>query len=407
MFCNVFSVIVENLNKDYRIYSRPVDRLIEALFRKPRHRLFPVLREISFSVSMHQSLGIIGDNGAGKSTLLKLLAGTITPTSGAIKVSGRISALLELGAGFHPDFTGRQNIFLNASLLGIPKEEINSNEKKIIDFSELHNFIDQPVKTYSSGMHVRLAFAIATTVNPDILIIDEALSVGDLSFQRKCIDRMNDFRERGKTMIFCSHSMYHVQELCEKTVWLQNGKIRQIGPSKEIIGKYEDYCNTKNVEASENQNAINVAEERGKDCRILDLGFETMDGRPLEKLIPLSEFIMWMEVEILSNNVSPNFGLGLILSDESIYAAAATNFDKIKCGPYKTGERIRIRLTVKYFPIREGTYRLIGAVSEKSGLFWYEYKYSAPITVNPNEGFGRIALKKQWDIQKVQESKAV
>ena len=211
----MFRVNVQNVGKEYRLYAKPHDRLWEALFRKPKHDLFKVLSDISFNVALGQSLGIIGDNGAGKSTLLKLLAGTIHPTTGNIEVNGRVAALLELGAGFHPEFTGRQNIHLNASLLGIPEEEIKLKENEIIEFAELEQFIDRPVRTYSSGMYVRLAFSIATTVDPEILIIDEALAVGDMAFQKKCITRMNFFKEQGKTMLFCSHSMYLVQELCD------------------------------------------------------------------------------------------------------------------------------------------------------------------------------------------------
>ena len=187
-------VSVQNLNKDFKIYERPQDRLFEIIQRKKRHQLFHVLSDISFAVPDGKSLGIIGDNGAGKSTLLKLLVGTLQPTSGEIAINGQVAALLELGAGFHPEFTGRKNIYLNAALLGVPDDNIAEMERDIIAFSELDYFIDRPVKTYSSGMYVRLAFSIATMVRPDILVIDEALSVGDMAFQKKCVQRMNEFR---------------------------------------------------------------------------------------------------------------------------------------------------------------------------------------------------------------------
>ena len=199
-----YRVQVENLQKDFRIYRQPKDRLTELIFRKPRHKIYHVLSDISFNVENGKSLGIIGDNGAGKSTLLKLLVGTLQPTSGHISVEGQVAALLELGAGFHPEFTGRKNIYLNASLLGVPDDNIPELEMDIIEFSELDYFIDRPVKTYSSGMFVRLAFSIATMVRPDILVIDEALSVGDMAFQKKCVERMNRFREEQKTMVFCN-----------------------------------------------------------------------------------------------------------------------------------------------------------------------------------------------------------
>ena len=246
----MFQVIVEELGKDYRIYTRPVDRLLEAILRKPRHRALSAVQGVSFNLLRGQSLGIIGDNGAGKSTLLKLLVGTVSPTAGRMEMSGRVTALLELGAGFHPEFSGRQNIFMNASLLGLSPEEIGEKEEAIIAFSGLGEFIDRPVKTYSSGMYVRLGFAIATSVDPDILIIDEALAVGDMAFQRKCIDRMNLFREQGKTMIFCSHSMYHVKELCDKTLWLDHGRMKGMGPTIELVARYEDFSRGKEVAAA-------------------------------------------------------------------------------------------------------------------------------------------------------------
>ena len=196
-------IIVNNLNKDFRIYDSPQDRLWELILRKPRHKLYHVLSDISFALPDGRSLGIIGDNGAGKSTLLKLLVGTLQPSSGDIQLNGQVAALLELGAGFHPEFTGRRNIYLNASLLGVPDDNIAELEQDIIQFSELDYFIDRPVKTYSSGMYVRLAFSIATMVRPDILVIDEALSVGDMAFQRKCVERMNEFRAEQKTMVLC------------------------------------------------------------------------------------------------------------------------------------------------------------------------------------------------------------
>ena len=187
-------ITVSNLHKDFKIYDSPQDRLWEIVLRKPRHQLYHVLTDISFALPDGKSLGIIGDNGAGKSTLLKLLVGTLQPSSGTVQLNGQVAALLELGAGFHPEFTGRRNIFLNASLLGVPDDNIAELEKDIIEFSELDYFIDRPVKTYSSGMYVRLAFSIATMVRPDILVIDEALSVGDMAFQRKCVERMNQFQ---------------------------------------------------------------------------------------------------------------------------------------------------------------------------------------------------------------------
>lgn len=235
----------DSISKHYRIYPKPSDRLKEVLFRRSYHKAFPALTSVSFHVDSGETFGIIGDNGAGKSTLLKILSGTLQPSEGQLVIHGRVAALLELGAGFHPEFSGRQNIYLNATLLGLSHEEIQSIEKDIIEFAELEEFIDRPVKTYSSGMYIRLAFSIATTVDPDILIIDEALSVGDQHFQKKCVNRMMGFRSMGKTIIFCSHSMYFVTELCDRAMWLNSGKVREIGYTDHVVMAYEKWCREK------------------------------------------------------------------------------------------------------------------------------------------------------------------
>jgi ABC-type polysaccharide/polyol phosphate transport system ATPase subunit len=237
----MYALQLENIEKTYRLYSRPIDRLLEVITRKPRHTAVKVLEGISLSLFPGDIVGIIGDNGAGKSTLLKIIAGTLTPTSGRLIQNGRIAALLELGAGFHPEMTGRQNIYFNAALMGLEQGVIQAHEADIISFAELGDFIDQPVKTYSSGMYMRLAFSIATMVDPDILIIDEALSVGDQYFQDKCLARMREFREQGKTILFCSHAMYVVNELCDRCVWLDHGRIRAAGSVREVIAAYQEH----------------------------------------------------------------------------------------------------------------------------------------------------------------------
>jgi len=237
----MLSVRVKDLTKIYRLYRRPSDRLIEIFSSRPRYNPFVALNKISFEVYRGETFGIIGPNGAGKSTLLKILAGVISPTEGEVFVQGRVSALLELGAGFHPELTGRENIYLNASLLGIPEKLIREKEKDIIEFAELEEFIDRPLKTYSSGMQVRLAFSIAAQVDPDVVIVDEALAVGDQRFQKKSLDRILEFRRQGKTILFCTHNMYHILHLCRRAMWLDRGRIRMLGPAEKVVKAYEDY----------------------------------------------------------------------------------------------------------------------------------------------------------------------
>jgi teichoic acid transport system ATP-binding protein len=235
------SIVTEDLVKVYKLYDRPLDRLKEFLFHRPLHKEFTALNGISFSIRKGETLGIVGDNGAGKSTLLKILSKTLSPTSGHFAVEGMVSSLLELGAGFHPEFTGIDNIFFYGSLIGIEHTVMKQKIDEIISFSELGDFIHYPIKTYSSGMYVRLAFSVATAVDPDVLIIDEALSVGDQYFQKKCLERMAEFKRKQKTILLCSHDLYQIKTFCEKAIWMKSGKIEMFGESSDIVNAYSGY----------------------------------------------------------------------------------------------------------------------------------------------------------------------
>jgi len=232
---------VRHLSKHYWRFARPLDRLVQALRGegRPRGERFEALADVSFEVDPGEVVGIVGRNGAGKSTLLQMICGTLQPSAGQIDVRGRVAALLELGAGFNPDFTGRENVFLNAALLGASDAEARERFEAIVDFSGLREFVDQPVRTYSSGMYVRLAFSVATAFDPDILVIDEALSVGDGAFARKSFDRIMALKERGATILFCSHSLYHVDALCDRALWLEAGRMRMLGRSQEVTREYQ------------------------------------------------------------------------------------------------------------------------------------------------------------------------
>jgi len=244
------AVQVEQLTKVYRVYSSPWDRLREALLRRPRHREFRALADLSFSLPKGEGLAIIGENGAGKSTLLKLLAGIGAPTSGVLRVRGKVASILELGSGFHPEFTGRQNIVLNAAMLGLSERELQQKLPSIVAWSELGDFIDQPVKVYSTGMAMRLGFSIAIQVEPDVLIIDEALSVGDGYFQKKCMDRLLQFVGAGGTLLFCSHAMYYVSAFCQRALWLRQGRAEALGPVAEVVRDYENFLLAKSAPAA-------------------------------------------------------------------------------------------------------------------------------------------------------------
>ena len=406
-------ILVENLHKQFKIYARPQDRLAELILRRPRHQLYHVLDDISFSVKDGKSLGIIGDNGAGKSTLLKLLVGTLQPTSGSISVRGQVAALLELGAGFHPEFTGRKNIFLNASLLGVPDDDIAALEQDIIEFSELDYFIDRPVKTYSSGMFVRLAFSIATMVRPDILVIDEALSVGDMAFQKKCVTRMNEFRQQQKTMVFCSHSMFHIQELCDTAIWIHKGRIMEMGDSEEVVGKYEDFANNKKTyhsisedipsepETSGDEGAAADKDIKKADCRITHLSVKSTSGKELTSITPLSDVLLEMEVEVLVDNMQGNFGFAFMRSSEEPVASFLTTDVKgVSKGPYHAGDKFTVSLTVRKIAMRIGQFYVLGGVADASGLLWYETKFSKLLQIEANKGVGPLIMESSWQVKK-------
>ena len=234
------AISVRNLTKKYKLYNKPIDRLKESLspFRKQYHQDFIALNNISFDVKKGETIGIIGKNGSGKSTLLKLLTKVLTPSSGSIKTNGKISALLELGAGFNPDFTGIENLYFNGSIMGFSKAEMDEKIYKILEFADIGEFAKQPVKMYSSGMYVRLAFSLAINVDPDILIVDEALAVGDARFQLKCFQKFEDFKKAGKTLIFVSHGMADIVRSCKRALWINEGVLYDDGDSKKVTEEY-------------------------------------------------------------------------------------------------------------------------------------------------------------------------
>ncbi len=234
------AVIVRNVSKMYRMYAAPSDRLKEMLFfgRRKLHRDFWALRDISFEVKRGESFGVIGPNGSGKSTLLEILTGILQPTVGQVRASGRVAALLDLGAGFNPEFTGRENIFMNAEIMGMPRPRIEESFPRIAEFAEIGDFMDQPMKTYSTGMWVRLAFAAAIHVEPDILVVDEALSVGDAIFSNRCVQKFHEMKERGVTVVLVSHDLALVKLICDRAMLLYQGQDQAQGTPDEVVNRY-------------------------------------------------------------------------------------------------------------------------------------------------------------------------
>jgi ABC-type polysaccharide/polyol phosphate transport system ATPase subunit len=253
-----------DVGKFYEIYERPADRLKQSLWRGRRqfYKPFWALRGVSFEIQRGQSVGVIGRNGAGKSTLLQILAGTLTPTSGEIEIHGRVSALLELGTGFNPEFSGRENVYLSGAIMDIGYDEMRERFDRIAAFADIGSYIDQPVRTYSSGMFARLAFAVAICVDPDILVVDEILAVGDMAFQQKCIARMRQMREGGLTLLFVSHSPDTVKSICEKGLFLIDGQTAYWGPAEQAVNLYYNY-----IREVTNQEALSAQQDLAKAVR--------------------------------------------------------------------------------------------------------------------------------------------
>lgn len=394
------AIEVKGLTKVYKIYKSPVDRLKEIVRRRPYHSEFTALDNIDFSVPKGGTFGVIGENGAGKSTLLKILARTLKPTAGNLLINGRSAALLELGAGFNPEFTGEENIYLNAYLLGLSKSDIEKNKAMIIDFSELGDFIKRPVKTYSSGMHVRLAFSIATCVNPEILIIDEALSVGDQHFQKKCIDRMMQLRKEGKTILFCSHALYLVQELCSKSIWLRNGKMEKYGETSKVINAYNDWVRAKEAGMKSMDEGLKTDEEKadGKPVWVEDVkligegGYETAiikSGRPALMRIRIGKAAG-------TNVAKGHIGIGINRNDEEAIYGVTTKLDGIDPITFHDGDEITIRFST--FPLLAGQYYVSVILADDHVLHPYDiYRTEMFAVENLFGDIGIVRMEHSWE----------
>lgn len=323
----------ENVSKSYPIYETPRDRLKELLTfnRLEFHKNFWALHDVSFEVGRGETFCVIGENGSGKSTLLQLVAGILHPSSGNITVNGRVSALLELGAGFNPEFTGRDNVYLNGSILGLTTREIDARYKEIEEFAEIGDFINRPVKTYSSGMVVRLAFAVAINVDPDILLVDEALAVGDLYFRQRCMRKVHELRAQGITILFVSHAIADVKALGDRSLWLDRGRMVELGETDRVASKYlaamvekdSAYLAHRTPPASESAREPSQAPEivehipnidhRYGDGRAEVLGIAVLDprGAPLQLLEPSSEIVLRITVHAKAAIAQPNVGFML------------------------------------------------------------------------------------------------
>lgn len=389
------AVQFDQCSRIYRLYHRPLDRLLELLPKtRSRHREKVALDAISLDINRGEVFGLIGRNGAGKSTLLQLLAGTLRPTSGSVTRFGRVAALLELGAGFNPEFSGRENIYLYASVLGLTPNEIAERVPEIIAFSELEAVIEDPVKTYSSGMFVRLAFATATCVNPDILVIDEALSVGDGAFAYKSFQRIMELKEQGVTIIFCSHSLYQVESLCDRACWLDHGKIMAIGPAERVSKQYQAALDRRTE--TEEPTAAKPIDRTASAQNAPSLSRATVQGKThIEIQTKSNEFEL--EIVFRRNGHPDPLALGVVVETDSGHQVCSfiTSIDGVCLEP---GEEITLQ--IPELPLLTGCYVIDIFLLCDRGLHVFDVAKRCiriDVTTDHNEP-GVVTLPRVWKL---------
>ncbi len=368
------AIRADQLCKRYQLFDRPLDRLKQMLVRGRRryYREFTALENVSFELRHGEVLGLIGRNGAGKSTLLQLICGTLNPSSGQVAVQGRVAALLELGAGFNPEFSGRENIYLNASVLGLSKAEIDARYASIVDFAGIGDFIEQPVKTYSSGMYVRLAFSIATSVDPDILIVDEALSVGDGAFARKSFDRIMQLKAKGATILFCSHSIYQIEALCTRALWLDKGTVQMIGDPSSVAARYQNFLDMDAAPADSEPDRGYIPSPTGT-AHILATQL-SVDGNPGSSLSVRSrEQSVAIAVGFASDPALPAPVVGLMVhsADGRVIASSSTQADGIVLVRDEAGRGLA-QLEFPQIPLLKGEYYVGVYLLSEDGIHVYD-----------------------------------
>ncbi|MZK53459.1 ABC transporter ATP-binding protein [Clostridium beijerinckii] len=427
---------VDNVSKHFKIYYDKGSTLKEKILftNRNRHEVHQVLKGINLSIKKGEVVGLIGKNGSGKSTLLKLMTKIIYPDIGEIKIKGKVSSLLELGAGFHPDMTGRENIYTNASIFGLTKKEIDSRLQKIIDFSELGEFIDNPVRTYSSGMYMRLAFSVAINVDAEILLIDEILAVGDTNFQQKCFERLRELKQKGITIVIVTHDTGTVEKFCSSAVWLENGVIKEEGKTHKVIDKYLKYMNTKRVESIElankkekeensvNKDVINERENVNKDKEIalenevkedeIDFNSNRFGLRYVEITKALIRNSKGEETTVLRGGESADieiyykvnkpleeyvFGMGFYTLEGLCLYGSNTQLDDIKVS--HTRDKGVVKYHIDSIPLLTGIYGLNVAVVDENGTpMDFIRNYFNFNVVSDERSTGMITVNHQWII---------
>ena len=397
---------LSHLSKCYRLYTHPAARFKELLFGGRRHQEFWALRDVNFSLQRGTSLGILGENGAGKSTLLKLIAGVLTPTSGELNIHARVASIIELGMGFHPELSGRENLFIGSFLMGVHQKEIAARMPQIEEFSELGEFLDRPMKTYSTGMSrsisivlpatsgMRLAFSLAISVEPELLIVDEALAVGDGYFQKKCIDRIRSFQEKGGSLLLCSHALYHVSLLCQEALWLRNGQVEAHGPAAQVVTAYETYLQSKEEQLPEQH-----WQELKSGGTIQEVRLE--GGRSDESRMLMAQgtnLTVW--VRWTSDSLDRLFHLGVAIDRVDNLTCFATSTLRDGLAPF-TGQ-VDYLMTIHFpdLPLNNGSFRVIVFLLDEHGVHMYHQKsadQTLSITAEGKE-WGIFSFPHSWKV---------
>jgi len=400
-----YSLETEGLGKAFRMYPSPLKRIAEAASfgRYKGHHEFWALKNVNIRLKPGSTFGLCGANGAGKSTLLKMLAGTTAPTVGRYRIHGRVASLLELGAGFHMDFTGRANIIMNGVMMGIPRREIERKMDSIIEFAELGDYIDEPVRTYSSGMGLRLGFSVAVAVDPDVMIIDEVFAVGDMYFQKKCVDRIYEFKQKGKTILFCSHSLYDIRQLCDEAIWLDQGDEMAQGPSVEVTNEYMAY-QRHNIDAAEgivhdlpDAPDLEARKERGELPCVVDARiYDSETGEETYEVTSGDSF----EVRVWWKNPTPEempiqIGIGFLRQDMTTCGGASTDFDNVRL----EGHEGCLVLKMPDVQLLSGRFLIPVVLFDGEGVHKYqEYSLRDNLIVRTNtRDIGLFRLDHDWE----------
>lgn len=388
---------LQGVGKSYPVPLSASDRFgtLFALLRGRRaaHE-FTALQEINLDVYRGQSLGLVGENGAGKSTLLKIIAGVVKPTCGMVTVNGRIGALLELGAGFHPEYSGRENVFLSAALMGMPRGEIARRLDEILAFADIGEHIDQPIKHYSSGMVVRLGFAIATTMRPDLLITDEVLAVGDESFQKKCVAWMEEYLAGGGTLLLCSHSMYHIQKLCQKAIWIHHGHARSIGAASDVTREYLAYHEEKARLAKALPTAADTPLPHGDLYQVRSLEVNGLDG-DTPVTVRMGESLEVSGTVYSPDGRPPNVAIGLVRADGTGVYGVMSDMDSFVLNPVG-GHLYGFAIRYPNLQLLPGRYQVRGHAMDPEGLRLFDHVERVLDVQGESRELGVCRLEHEW-----------